>query len=102
MRQRVDPARLYRRALHAMPETVKNQSQLPVPAGCPLTLDELLADSRDPATGSALEQHSAQRAPALELGGKVEPRMGRARRRQGEIGERRTAAKMAIVEASRP
>ena len=44
MRQRIDVARLYQRALRAMPETVDGQSPLPVPDACPVTLDELLAD----------------------------------------------------------
>ncbi len=44
MRQRIDLARLYRRALQAMPETVENQPPLPVPAACPATLDVLLAE----------------------------------------------------------
>ena len=44
MRQRIDLARLYRRTLQAMPETVENQPPLPVPAACPATLDVLLAE----------------------------------------------------------
>jgi hypothetical protein len=46
MRQRLDLARLYRRAVRAMPETVDERPPLPVPAGCPLTLDELLAEEQ--------------------------------------------------------
>ena len=42
MRQRIDVAKLYRRALHALPETIDRQSPLPVPPTCPVTLDELL------------------------------------------------------------
>ena len=42
MRQRIDVADLYRRALHRMPETIDGQPPLPVPVECPITLDELL------------------------------------------------------------
>ncbi len=44
MRQRIDLARLYRRALRAMPEAMDGQPPLPVPPSCPVTLDELLSD----------------------------------------------------------
>ncbi len=44
MRQRVDLARIYRKALRIMPDTIDGQPPLPVPAECPVTLDELLAD----------------------------------------------------------
>jgi hypothetical protein len=44
MRQRLDLAKLYRRALRALPETMDGQPPLPVPEVCPVTLDELLAD----------------------------------------------------------
>jgi hypothetical protein len=44
MRQRIDIVRIYRQALRAMPETIDGQAPLPVPAGCPVTLDELLED----------------------------------------------------------
>jgi hypothetical protein len=37
-------AKLYRRALRRMPETIDGQPPLPVPEACPVTLDELLAD----------------------------------------------------------
>lgn len=43
MRQRVDLDRLYRQALRAMPDTVDGQPPLPVPAMCPVTLDDLVA-----------------------------------------------------------
>jgi Domain of unknown function DUF29 len=43
MRQRLDLAGLYRRALRVMPETIDDLPPLPVPADCPVTLDELLA-----------------------------------------------------------
>ena len=44
MRQRVDLPKLYRTALRAVPETYNGQPPLPLPAECPVTLDELLAD----------------------------------------------------------
>jgi hypothetical protein len=44
MRQRIDMAKVYRRALRAMPETIDDQPPLPVPESCPATLDELLAE----------------------------------------------------------
>ena len=44
MRQRIDMAKVYRRALRAMPETIDDQPPLPVPESCPMTLDELLAE----------------------------------------------------------
>nr|WP_294545026.1 DUF29 domain-containing protein [uncultured Rhodopila sp.] len=44
MRQRIDLARIYRRALRRMPDTNDGQPPLPVPQDCPVTLDELLAD----------------------------------------------------------
>jgi hypothetical protein len=44
MRQRIDVAGLYRRALRRMPETIDGQLPLPVPKVCPVTLDELLGD----------------------------------------------------------
>lgn len=44
MRQRIDLARIYRRALRIMPDTIDGQPPLPVPQDCPVTLDELLAD----------------------------------------------------------
>jgi hypothetical protein len=43
MRQKIDMARLYRRALRAMPETTDGQPPPPVPDLCPVTLDELLS-----------------------------------------------------------
>jgi hypothetical protein len=44
MRQRIDMARVYRRAVAALPETMDGQPPLPMPRGCPVTLDELLSD----------------------------------------------------------
>lgn len=43
MRQRIDVASLYADALAALPETMDGVAPLPVPAVCPVTLDELLA-----------------------------------------------------------
>jgi Domain of unknown function DUF29 len=43
MRQRIDLAKLYGRALRALPETMDGLAPLPVPDVCPVTLDELLA-----------------------------------------------------------
>ena len=43
MRQRIDVADLYRRALSQMPETIDGQPPLPAPATCSVTLDKLLA-----------------------------------------------------------
>ena len=37
-------ARVYRRALRAVPETMDDRPPLPVPETCPVTLDELLAE----------------------------------------------------------
>ncbi|MDQ2801748.1 MAG: DUF29 domain-containing protein [Pseudomonadota bacterium] len=48
MRQRLNLARIYARALHAMPETIDGQPPLPVPSICPVTLDELLSDEHQP------------------------------------------------------
>jgi hypothetical protein len=42
MRQHIDVAELYRKALRRMPESVDGQPPLPVPDVCPVTLDELL------------------------------------------------------------
>ena len=44
MRQRIDIADLYLRALRRMPDTMDGQAPLPVPGACPVTLDELLAE----------------------------------------------------------
>jgi hypothetical protein len=46
MRQRIDIAGLYADALAALPETMDGVAPLPVPADCPVTLDDLLADGR--------------------------------------------------------
>jgi len=44
MRQRIDQVKVCRRALRAMPEMIDDQPPLSVPASCPMTLDELLAE----------------------------------------------------------
>jgi len=43
MRQRIEMAELYVRALRRMPDRIDGQEQLPVPDVCPVTLDELLS-----------------------------------------------------------
>lgn len=47
MAQRIDVTKLYREALHRMPETMDGVPPLPVPEACPVTLGEMLSD--DPA-----------------------------------------------------
>jgi hypothetical protein len=42
MAQKIDITDLYAKALHALPETIDGQPPLPVPAVCPVTLDDLL------------------------------------------------------------
>ncbi len=44
MRQRLDMAKIYRRALQELPDTIDGQPPLRVPDVCPVTLDELLAE----------------------------------------------------------
>jgi hypothetical protein len=44
MRQRIDMAKLYRRALRALPDTIDGQASMPVPENCSVTLDQLLSD----------------------------------------------------------
>ena len=44
MRQRLDLAKIYRRALRAMPDTIDGQTPAPVPQTCPVTLDALLGE----------------------------------------------------------
>jgi Domain of unknown function DUF29 len=44
MRQRIDLAKLYRRALRAVPETIDGQPPLPMSEVYTVTLDELLSD----------------------------------------------------------
>ena len=43
MRQRIDLARIYSRALQRLPKQIDNQLPLPVPDTCPWTLDEPLS-----------------------------------------------------------
>jgi hypothetical protein len=45
MRRRLDLARLYARALRALPETIDNTAPLPVPTTCEVTLEDLLTES---------------------------------------------------------
>ncbi len=45
MRQRIDVAALYRRAVDRLPDSIDGQPPLPVPTECPVTLDELLVGS---------------------------------------------------------
>jgi hypothetical protein len=42
MRQKIDVADLYAKALRALPETIDGQPPLPVSGACPVTLDELV------------------------------------------------------------
>lgn len=44
MRQQIDIAKLYKRALQRMPDTIDGQPPLPVPDTCPATLEELLSE----------------------------------------------------------
>jgi hypothetical protein len=44
MREKIDVATLYAKALRAMPETIDGQPPLPVPGVCPVTLEDLLGD----------------------------------------------------------
>ncbi len=47
MAQRVDVAKLYRRALRRLPDTIDEVRPLPVPASCPVTLEEMLSEDTD-------------------------------------------------------
>ena len=47
MRQRIDVAALYQRALRYMPESIDGQPPLPVPPECPVTLDEMLNEPNE-------------------------------------------------------
>lgn len=44
MRQKIDVADIYAKALRAMPEAIDGQAPLPLPAVCTVTLDELLGE----------------------------------------------------------
>jgi hypothetical protein len=46
MRQRLDVARSYRRALRTLPDSMDGKPPLTLPAECPWSLDELLAEDR--------------------------------------------------------
>ncbi len=43
MRQKLDLDKVYRRALHSLPDTVGSRPPLPLPETCPLTLEALLS-----------------------------------------------------------
>ena len=49
MARRIDVAQLYRQARRGMPDAIDETHPLPVPASCPVTLPELLAE--DPEDG---------------------------------------------------
>jgi Domain of unknown function DUF29 len=44
MRQRIDLAKLYRRALRGLPATIDGVPPLAIPDECPMTLEQLLAE----------------------------------------------------------
>lgn len=44
MQQRIDLAKIYRRALRAVPSEIDGQPPQPLPQTCQITLDELLAE----------------------------------------------------------
>jgi hypothetical protein len=44
MRQRIDLAHIYRRALQRLPKQIDGQAPQPVPQTCPWTLDQLLSE----------------------------------------------------------
>jgi hypothetical protein len=46
MRQRLDMARIYRRALRTLPDSRDGNPPLTLPVECPWWLDELLAEDR--------------------------------------------------------
>lgn len=43
MRQKIDVAGIYAKAVRALPETIDGQPPLPLPDVCPVTLEEILA-----------------------------------------------------------
>jgi Domain of unknown function DUF29 len=47
MRQRIDMAKLYRRARRAVPETIDGTHPLPLPATWPVTLAEMLSEGTE-------------------------------------------------------
>jgi hypothetical protein len=46
MRRRLDVARIYRRALRTLPDSMDGQPPLTLPVECPWSLEELLAEDR--------------------------------------------------------
>jgi len=44
MRQKINVAAIYAKALRALPDTMDDQPPLPLPDVCPVTLDDLLSD----------------------------------------------------------
>ena len=80
MRQRIDIARVYRRALAAMPETVDGLPPLPIRSEMP-TLDELLSEDRGHAVTSdetkAPTLHSSPTPAAFSQGRSRRGRCGR-------------------------
>ena len=44
MRQKIDVAEIYAKALRALPATMEGQPPVPVPEACPMTLHELISD----------------------------------------------------------
>jgi hypothetical protein len=47
MAQRLDVAQLYRQALKRLPETIDGTNPLPLPASCPVTLEEMLSEDTE-------------------------------------------------------
>ena len=47
MRAKIDVGSLYGDALAGLPDTMNEQAPLPVPAACPIALDDLLGDAAD-------------------------------------------------------
>jgi hypothetical protein len=52
MRQHIDLAGIYAKALRALPETVDDVPPLPLPDVCPVSLDEILSDAAWPRPNS--------------------------------------------------
>jgi hypothetical protein len=55
MRQRIDLAQVYRRALQRLPDEMDGQKPLPVLGQCPLTLDQILSGETLWASGHGVE-----------------------------------------------
>jgi len=47
MAQRIDIAKLYRQARRGLPETIDGTNPLPLPASCPVTLEEMLSEDTE-------------------------------------------------------